>query len=124
MKIQSIKFNAGQAVAVNTYLSIMGNAFQWLDTQSRGKLPEDSFFMDALTLMSDKTMDKTDLANEIVRELTDDYKDQKGAYLMGDLKAAGFGEDVFDWLVSMHNEAVKTVKALKSFGGVSVTVIK
>lgn len=124
MTIETIKFNAGQAVAVNTYLTIMGNAFQWLDTQSRGNLPEDSFFRDAVTLMNDKTMDKVDFANEVVREFTDDYKDQKGAYLAGDVKAAGFGEDAFEWLVSMHNQAISTVKALKSFSGVSVTVIK
>lgn len=123
MKIETMKFNEGQAVAVNTYLSIMGNAFSWLQAQSRGKLPEDNFFMDALTLIDDKTMDQTDLANEIIREFTDDYHDQRGAYLMGDLQAVGLAA-AFDWLVSMHNQAISTVKALKSFGGVSVTVIK
>ena len=124
MTIETIKFNAGQAVAVNTYLTIMGNAFQWLDTQSRGNLPEDSFFRDAVTLMDDKTMDKTDLANEIVLELTDDYKDQRCAYLMGDVKAAWFGEDAFEWLVSVHNQAVATVKTLKGFDGVDLTIVK
>lgn len=124
MKIESIKFNAGQAVAVNTYLNVIANSFEWLFAHGRGRCLADSFFADVVTLMDDSTMDKADLANEVVREFTDDYKDQKGAYMMEDLKAAGFGEDAFDWLVSMHNQAISTVKALKSFGGVSVDVIK
>lgn len=124
MKIESIKFNAGQAVAVNTYLNVIANSFEWLFTHGRGRCLADSFFADVVTLMTESTMDKTDLANEIVREFTDDYHDQKGAYMKADVKEAGFGEDVFDWLVRMHNQAIETVKTLKSFGGVSVSVIK
>lgn len=124
MKIQSMKFNAGQAVGVMTYLDIMTNAFEWLYIMEHGNRSEYSFFMDAVTLMRDKTMDKTDLANEIIKEFTDDYHDQKGAYMMADVKEAGFDKDVFDWLISVHNQAVKTVRAITSLGGVSVSVIK
>lgn len=124
MKIKTIKFNRGQAVAVNTYLNVINNACEVIYSHCNADKMNNTFFKDVQDLANDRTMDKTTLANEIVGEITDTYQGEAGAYLKADFKEIGLSEEAFEWFVNVHNQAVETVKALKSFNSTEFTIIK
>lgn len=124
MKIKTIKFNRGQAVAVNTYLNIMNNACEVIYSHCKADTMKNTFFKDVKDLLNDRTMDNVTLANEIVYEVTTSYNGQAGAYLKADFEEIGMSEEAFEWFVNVHNQAVETVKTLKNFSGTELTIIK
>lgn len=108
MKIKTIKFHPGQAVAVNTYNTIMVNAF-WL-IQATATNFKGSIFDDFITLYNDKTQDKVELANEINEEITMSYHGKPGAWAEADLKDMG-SKYTYEWLANINNKAIETVRA-------------
>ena len=108
MKLKKIEFHQGQAVAVNTYNTIMINAFQLM--QATATNFKGSIFDDFINLYNDKTQDKVELANEINREMTAEYQGNQGLYAKADLKEAG-SEYTFEWLANVNNKASETVRA-------------
>lgn len=118
MKAQQKEFYAGQAVVVNTYNTIMVNAFQLM--QATATNFKGSIFDDFINLYNDKTQDKVELANEINREMTAEYQGNQGLYAKADLKEAGI-KYTFEWLANVNNKAIETVKAFKS---TDLTIIK
>lgn len=124
MKIKTIKFNRGQAVAVNTYLNIINNACEVINSHCKADKMNNTFFKDVQDLLNDRTIDNTTLVNEIVSEITDTYQGQAGAYLKADFEEIGMSEEAFEWFVNVNNQAVETVKALMSFNNTEVTIIK
>ena len=118
MKAQQKEFYAGQAVVVNTYNTIMVNAFQLM--QATATNFKGSIFDDFINLYNDKTQDKVELANEINREMTAEYQGNQGLYAKADLTEAGI-KYTFGWLANVDNKAIETVKAFKS---TDLTIIK
>ena len=108
MKLKKIEFHQGQAVAVNTYNTIMINAFQLM--QATATNIKGSIFDDFINLYNDKTQDKVELANEINREMTAEYQGTQGLHAKADLKEAG-SEYTFEWLANVNNKAIETVRA-------------
>lgn len=123
MKIKTIKFHAGQAVAVNTYLNIMVNACEVVYSHGTADLMKDTFFKDVIDLANDKAMDKVALANEIQLEIVAKYQGQEGAYLKADFKNVGM-LDKFVWFENIHNTAIKAAHELMSFNSTDLTIIK
>ena len=120
MKLKKIDFHEGQAVAVNTYVSIMANACEVVTSHLSNPSYHDNIFFDFETLAQDKTMDKVDLANEMIKEITMD----NGAYLRGDFKDLGLSTDKFVWFENMHNLAIKVAFEMMSFDSADLTIIK
>lgn len=120
MKLKKIEFHQGQAVAVNTYISIIANACEVVTSHLSEPWEHDNIFYDFETLAQDKTMDKVDLANEMIKEITMD----NGAYLRGDFKDLGLSTDKYIWFESVHNLAIKTALRIMNFNNVDLTIIK
>lgn len=123
MKIKTIKFHPGQAVAVNAYLNIMTNACWVVYSHGTPDLMKNTFFKDVIDLSNDKMADKVGLANDIQDEISAKYQGRQGAYLEGDFKDVDM-LDKYVWFVHIHNSAIELVHDLLSFSSTDLTIIK
>ena len=119
MTIQTIKFNSGQTIAVNTYNTIMANACEVVTSHLSRPNLKDNIFWDFETLTNDRTMNKVDLANEIQSEIVA----ADGAYLRADFKELDLDDGCAEWFIDMHRQAFGAVRELMSFSGVNVSVV-
>lgn len=110
MKAQKKEFCQGQAVAVNTYNTIMVNAFWLIKMDTKPQDFKGSIFDDCIALFNDKTEDKTELANEINGEIVDAYQGEQGVYAREDLKEVKTKYS-YEWLANINNKAIETIRA-------------
>lgn len=111
MKAQQQTFYEGQAVAANTYVGIMVNAFWLIKLEAKPEDFKESEFDDFITLAGDKTQSKTELANYINDLVVESYQGEQGAYLKEDLKDVK-SKYTAEWLTNISNKALETVHAL------------
>lgn len=113
MKAIKKEFYQGQAIATNTYNSIMINAFWMIKLDTKADKFKASEFDDFITLFNDKTQDKTELANMINDEITHSYDGEAGAYVKEELKQVETSYN-YEWLANINNKAIETVKAFNN----------
>lgn len=120
MKLKKIDFHEGQAVAVNTYVSIMANACEVVTSHLSNPSYHDNIFFDFETLAQDKTMDKVKLANEMIKEVTC----KNGAYLLADFKDIDMSGTDCLWFKQLHNQAIEAAFRMLNFRDIDLTIIK
>ena len=118
--IKVMEFHQGQAIAVNTYVSIMANACEVVLSHTDEPSKKDSFFWDFASLVQDKTMDKVALANEMIKEVSM----KNGEYLKGDFMDLEFPASQYLWFINIHNKAVESAHLMMSFNSTDLTIIQ
>lgn len=120
MEAKQMTFYTGRATQTNTYNSIIRNAFELIKATANPEKFKGSEFDDFLTLLNDKTQDKTELANYVNEDITEAYQGDKGAYMKEELKRVESSYS-YDWIANINNKAIEAARALSD---TSFSIIK